>query len=777
MEALDITEDDPREILKQLKLIRDEIKEIKNRVEVLEEETPTVEAATIIEKEEVIEKIEEIEAASAICKKCGIEYDVDAKFCGKCGSKLELIAAEEAVDEDKTREQEETEKPEAEAKKKGFELDLGRKWLNKIGVISIVLGIAFFVKYSVEQGYIGPIGKIIVSITAGLALLVAGEIFNRKEGYLYLARSLTGGSFAVLYITIYATHHFYNLMPKNLNLIVLGVLVVLGVIFSLKYNSKEIASEAFLLGYIITLMSPISPYTLMYTLVLTLGLIIVTVRRKWTIVGVGGLAAAYIINFGFNVTPANFITSGLYLIAVFLLLAYLVHSIEVPDTQGQLAILGLVVTYGSTLMFPSGHEHIFTVILFLGVFLILFNILSFYMKKPTNENNILMLLLNAFFFAAVSYIKAINVYGEYAGLLTISIAVLYLILTQIATRKRLASLSAVFLTLSITFVTITIPIQVNRELITIAWAIEALLLLLIGIQFDIKNLRYLGNGVAVVTFLKTIMVDTSLHMFDANNILASTRAIAYMAPIITFLAAAVIYHRNQEKYGISEKDLAENYLIGSSALLILLLFLELAGWHVTGIWAIIAYILFILGFRYAMKNLRLFTTGVAAITIGKVVFQDVSLRPFALDNILSYNSRFLAFIIPITVFYASYVIYKRNKANLEDWEKNHENYFTIAIASLLAYLLALELKGGYISAAWATEAIMLLIIGFHYKQATLRQMGMALLAITTLKVFLIDVASLETVYRILSFIVLGIILLIASYAYSRYRHILEEESG
>ncbi len=857
--------------------------------------------AAIIEKEEVYEKIKEMAEYLPVCKKCDIEYEAGDQFCGECGSRLELIVAEEVIEPEpiqeevdavEIKEREGVEESKAEAKR-GFELDVGRKWLNKIGIISIVLGMVFFIKYSVEQGYIGPTGKIIVSIIAGLALLIAGEIFNRREGYLYLARSLTGGSFAILYITIYAAHHFYNLMDKLPNLIVLGVLVILGVVFSLKYNSREIASEAFLLGYIISLMSKITSFTLLYALVLTAGLIIITERRGWGFIGFGGLAAAYLINFGFRVHLGNFATSGLYLIAVFLLLAYLVRGIDVPDTQGTLAILGLVVTYGSALRFPSGATHIFMVIFFLVVFLLLFNLLSFYMKEPTHERNVVMLMLNAFFFSIIAYDKARNVHGLYAGLLTIAIAGGYLVLTQTAAKKGLHGLSVVFLTLCITFVTITIPVQVNNELITIFWAIEGLILLLMGLRFDMKNLRYLGNGVAVVTFLKTILVDSSLQMFDANNILASTRFFAYMAPIIAFFATAVIYRRNQEKLGVSEVDIRGYYLLGGSLLLTLILILELEGWHltaalalealgllylgfryaetnlrffstgvgglvllkavfvdnslrafdvdglldpnyrllafavpiltfyissyiyrrnkenilvsetdigefyyigaafllfliflfelegwhVTGLWAIEAYILLILGLRYSMKNLRLFATGVAAITMGKVVFHDVALRSFEFDNILLYNSRFLAFLVPIATFYATYLVYRRNRAKLEDWEKGLDSYFVLAIAFLVAYLLALELRGGYISAAWAIEAMVLLIIGFHYKQAQLRKMGMALLAITTVKVFIMDMASLETAYRILSFIVLGIILLIASYAYSRYRYILEEEPG
>ncbi|MEE9595019.1 MAG: DUF2339 domain-containing protein [Candidatus Hydrothermarchaeales archaeon] len=666
-------------------------------------------------------------------------------------------------------------KSRAEARR-GLELDIGRKWLNKIGIISLVLGITFFIKYSLEQDYLGPVGKIIVGILAGLALLVAGEIFDRWEGYHYLARSLTGGSFAVLYITIYAAHHLYGLIPQYLDLAVLGIIVALGVIFSLKYNSRAIASEAFFLGYFISLMNEITTFTLLYSLLLTAGLIVIAERRNWGSMGLGGLAAAYLIHFGFRVYSENFTSSGLYLIAVFILLAYLVRGVEKPETQEYIAFLGLIMTYWSTSRFPHGSNYLLTVIFFLAVFFLLFNLLSLYMRSPTKLFSIIILLVNALFFYSPSYNRIGRLYDPYLGLFTVAIAGAYLGLAYAATNKRLVGLSAVFLALCITFVTIAIPVQFNDELITLVWAIEGMSLLYLGFRFDVKNMRYLGNGVGVVTLIKTVFVDSSLYSFDTANLLASTRFFAYLAPIITFYASTVLYRRNEERIDLFERDVGRSYFLGGSLLLTLILALELEGWHITGAWAIEALIFLVLGLRPGMTNLRLFSTGVGGIIMAKVLFVDASLRSFELGSILAPYTRLLAFVVPIVTFYTISVIYRWNKAMLADREQKLERNYMVAATLLVTYILALELKGGYISAAWAIEAIVLLIAGFHYKQALPRILGMVLLGVTTFKVFIIDLASLETIYRILSFIVLGIILLIASYAYTRYRYIFEEEA-
>jgi uncharacterized membrane protein len=51
-----------------------------------------------------------------------------------------------------------------------------------------------------------------------------------------------------------------------------------------------------------------------------------------------------------------------------------------------------------------------------------------------------------------------------------------------------------------------------------------------------------------------------------------------------------------------------------------------------------------------------------------------------------------------------------------------------------------------------------------------RIVALLLFGATVLKVFLVDMANVETAYRILSFVVLGLLLIGASYLYHRFRH-------
>jgi uncharacterized membrane protein len=71
------------------------------------------------------------------------------------------------------------------------------------------------------------------------------------------------------------------------------------------------------------------------------------------------------------------------------------------------------------------------------------------------------------------------------------------------------------------------------------------------------------------------------------------------------------------------------------------------------------------------------------------------------------------------------------------------------------------------SAVWMAYGAVLMWIGFAKRTAFLRWQALVLLAVTIVKVFVYDTSQLETPYRVLSFIALGVILLAVSFAYQK----------
>jgi uncharacterized membrane protein len=84
-------------------------------------------------------------------------------------------------------------------------------------------------------------------------------------------------------------------------------------------------------------------------------------------------------------------------------------------------------------------------------------------------------------------------------------------------------------------------------------------------------------------------------------------------------------------------------------------------------------------------------------------------------------------------------------------------------------LLWVEVSGSLLTVAWGVEGAVLLAAGFPLRDRVLRISGLALLFLCILKLFLWDLRQLDTVPRIISFLVLGLILVGVSWAYTRFR--------
>jgi uncharacterized membrane protein len=71
------------------------------------------------------------------------------------------------------------------------------------------------------------------------------------------------------------------------------------------------------------------------------------------------------------------------------------------------------------------------------------------------------------------------------------------------------------------------------------------------------------------------------------------------------------------------------------------------------------------------------------------------------------------------------------------------------------------------SALWMAYGALLMVVGFWRRSAFVRWQALLLIAVTIVKVFVYDVSQLDRGYRIVSFIVLGVLLLVISFVYQR----------
>jgi len=140
------------------------------------------------------------------------------------------------------------------------------------------------------------------------------------------------------------------------------------------------------------------------------------------------------------------------------------------------------------------------------------------------------------------------------------------------------------------------------------------------------------------------------------------------------------------------------------------------------------------------------------------------------------TSRVISAVSVLTALWLSSIF-----AKSEDDKSNSLSIFFQSLFSiLLFFLLNMEISSLFysvypdaqvvaISILWTMFALTLMIIGFIYNLKTVRKISISLFAITIGKLFMVDMANVTTPFRILSFVVLGLMLIGASFLYHKYR--------
>lgn len=81
-----------------------------------------------------------------------------------------------------------------------------------------------------------------------------------------------------------------------------------------------------------------------------------------------------------------------------------------------------------------------------------------------------------------------------------------------------------------------------------------------------------------------------------------------------------------------------------------------------------------------------------------------------------------------------------------------------------------------LSILWGVYALILIILGIWKNKKHLRVAAIVLFGVTLIKLFFYDIASLDTIAKTIVFVSLGILLLIISFLYNKYKHRITDES-
>lgn len=94
-----------------------------------------------------------------------------------------------------------------------LESRIGSQWFNRIGILAVLIGVAWFLKLAFDNHWIGAAGRVLIGLLAGAALIAWSERF-RTHGYTRFSWSLKAIGTGVLYLSLWAAFSLYHLIPS-----------------------------------------------------------------------------------------------------------------------------------------------------------------------------------------------------------------------------------------------------------------------------------------------------------------------------------------------------------------------------------------------------------------------------------------------------------------------------------------------------------------------------------------------------------------------------------
>lgn len=165
-----------------------------------------------------------------------------------------------------------------------LEAAFGLTWISRIGVITLVLALAFFFEYAFENHWITEWGRIALGWAAGSVSLFFGERFWRN-GQQTFAQALTGAGAAFFYLSFWAAFALYHLLTQPAAFGLMLLTAAAAGKLALRYNSAAVAGMALVSGYATPFLlgNQAHPWpVLAYLLLVAVSGVAVAARRGWS---------------------------------------------------------------------------------------------------------------------------------------------------------------------------------------------------------------------------------------------------------------------------------------------------------------------------------------------------------------------------------------------------------------------------------------------------------------------------------------------------------------
>jgi len=374
-----------------------------------------------------------------------------------------------------------------------IEEKIGQYWLNRIGIVAILIGLSYFLKYAFENNWIGPGGRIAIGLLTGMVLILWSERF-RARGYAAFSYSLKAVGIGALYLSLWGAYQVYHLIPAAAAFVAMVIVTAATIVLAWSQDAEILASFAMIGGFATpALLSTGENHEVVlfsYVCLLDIAILALAILKPWRRLLWGSFAGTAILYVGWYA--------------------------EYYDTDQRV----LTVLYASA---------------FAGLFALMPLVVRY--EKPTDSTRIPLTLTLLPLINATSFFLALYaMYAQETSTLTwyaLALAAVYLgIGNAVKRRMPLVNVKVIQLlhvAIAIAFLTIAIPAKLNAHWITIGWLVESGALLWVSVKTKTEFLRYFAIAALILGIARLLFFD-QIH----------TEVLLWNARFFTYLVAIAV---------------------------------------------------------------------------------------------------------------------------------------------------------------------------------------------------------------------------------------------
>ena len=684
--------------------------------------------------------------------------------------------------------------------KTDIEKFIGENLINKIGIIITIIGVGIGAKYAIDHDLISPWTRIILGYLVGAGLL--GFAFHLRKKYANFSAVLLSGSMAIMYFITFAAYTFYSLIPLLPTFIMMTIFTVFTVAAALTYNKQVIAHIGLVGAYAVPfLLSDKSGNVVAlfsYIAIINIGILVIAYKKYWKPLYYSSFILTWLIFLTWYITgykTAEHFAMSLVFISLFFTTFYIIslayklarkEKFEIEDIL--LLLANSAVFYGLGYDILRAHQ---TGEDFLGAFTLanaLINLVIaviIYLRKPADRNLLAFVTGLAVIFATIAI--PVQLDGKWVTMLWAGeVAILFWIgrTKNVAVYESLSypMMFLVFCSLLIDWDTVynsydpALPGTRITPLFNVNFLTSAIFITAFSFVNFINNQRQFVSSLSINKLLTNIM------NFAMPAILLVAVYLAFVMELTTFWNQLYI-----DSKVIIDQDLTVPKHIWNHDIQI---YSTITIFAYTMTFLSVLTFINILRIKSSMMgliNLALngiavglfLSVGLFAIGYLRESFLSQELSGFYYRGIMNIGIRYFSFIflgmMLFSIYKYIYQLFLKVDFKMEFDFLLHVAILTITANELINWMDLFRSEQSYklgLSILFGVYALILISLGIWKKKKYLRIGAIVLFGATLVKLFIYDLSDLNTISKTIVFVSLGILLLVISFLYNKYKNLI-----